>query len=40
VDLVGKTVGHFKILGQIGKGGMGVVYDATDLRLPRRLARV
>ena len=38
MDLVGKTVGHFKILGQIGKGGMGVVYDATDLRLPRRLA--
>jgi TolB-like protein/Flp pilus assembly protein TadD len=38
VELVGKTVGHFRIVGEIGKGGMGVVYEAQDLRLPRRVA--
>ena len=34
----GSTVGHFRIVGQIGAGGMGVVYLAEDLRLGRRVA--
>jgi eukaryotic-like serine/threonine-protein kinase len=38
VDLVGKIVGRFKVLREIGKGGMGVVYEAQDLRLPRFVA--
>jgi TolB-like protein/Flp pilus assembly protein TadD len=38
VTLVGKTVGHFKVLSEIDKGGMGVVYEAKDLRLPRHVA--
>jgi TolB-like protein/Flp pilus assembly protein TadD len=38
VTLVGKTVAHFKVVREIGKGGMGVVYEANDLRLPRRVA--
>ena len=38
MTLVGKTVAHFKVVREIGKGGMGVVYEANDLRLPRRVA--
>jgi serine/threonine protein kinase/tetratricopeptide (TPR) repeat protein len=38
VSLVGKTVAHFTIVGELGKGGMGIVYDAQDSRLPRRVA--
>jgi serine/threonine protein kinase/Flp pilus assembly protein TadD len=34
----GSKVGHFKILSQIGKGGMGEVYLAEDLKLDRRVA--
>jgi TolB-like protein/Flp pilus assembly protein TadD len=38
VDLIGKTIGRFKIVAEIGRGGMGVVYETEDLRLPRRVA--
>jgi serine/threonine-protein kinase len=36
--MVGRTLGHYRILDQIGAGGMGVVYRAHDLTLPRDVA--
>jgi non-specific serine/threonine protein kinase len=36
--MVGKSVSHYQVIRPIGKGGMGVVYEAEDTRLGRRVA--
>lgn len=38
LDLTGKTVGRYRISSLLGKGGMGVVYRATDPTLDRQVA--
>ncbi len=36
--VIGQQLSHFYIIGPLGSGGMGDVYEAQDLRLPRSVA--
>lgn len=38
MSMIGKSLAHYEITAQIGKGGMGEVYRAKDTKLGREVA--
>ena len=37
-DMIGRRIAHYRIEQMLGQGGMAAVYEATDLKLQRRVA--
>ena len=38
MDITGRLFGHYRVAEEISRGGMGIVYRATDTRLNRDVA--